>query len=123
MPLPPLLDAETVCADAAFAGAVISPDGTKIAYLAPRDAFVQVWVRGIDEDHEDARCVTRDRQRGIRTFYWTEDPCWLLYRQDQAGNEDWHLYRVDLDDPDKSPVDLTPLPPGGRVLTVEHMRS
>ena len=35
MPLPKLIDVENFFADAAFSGASISPDGTKIAYLAP----------------------------------------------------------------------------------------
>ena len=43
----------------------------------------------------------------------------LLYLQDTDGNEEWHLYRVDLDDPDAPAVDLTPLDPGSRVFAVD----
>ena len=49
----------------------------------------------------------------------TDDPRWLLYLQDTDGNEEWHLYRVDLDDPDAPAVDLTPLDPGSRVFAVD----
>ena len=113
-----LIPLETFLADPAFSRASISPDGTRLAYLAPHHGRTQVWVRGIAEEHEQAVCVTDDRRRGIRTYQWTDDPRWLLYRQDTDGNEDWHLFRVDLDAPHEPAVDLTPLPPGARVLEV-----
>lgn len=123
-PAPPrLFDIGEFFADPAFSGASISPDGTKLAYLAPAHGRTNVWVRGIDEDHEEAVCVTHDSRRGIKTYYWTDDPRWLLYRQDTDGNEDWHLYRVDLDDPQSSAVDLTPLRPGGRVASTKTLAS
>ena len=131
MALPRLIDVEEFFANPEFSAASISPDGTKIAYLAParftRDgrecARTNVWVRGVDEDHADAVCVTHDSRRGIKTFYWTDDPRWLLYLQDTDGNEDWHLYRVDLKAPEEPAVDLTPLPVGSGVLDVRRLRS
>jgi dipeptidyl aminopeptidase/acylaminoacyl peptidase len=82
-----------------------------------------VWVRGIEDEHEDAVCVTHDSRRGITTYHWTDDPRFLLYLQDTDGNEDWHLYRVDLDHPDRPAVDLTPLETGARVFGVEPLKS
>ena len=78
-----------------------------------------MWVRGIDQSHDDAIPVTHDTRRGITSYYWTDDPRWLLYLQDTDGNEEWHLYRVDLDDPDAPAVDLTQLGPGSRVFAVD----
>jgi prolyl oligopeptidase PreP (S9A serine peptidase family) len=123
MALPPLIDIEQLFADPLFSGASISPDGTRIAYLAPKSGRTNVWVRGIDEEHEQAVCVTHDSRRGIRTYFWTDDPRWLLYLQDTDGNEDWHLWRVDLDAPEAAAVDLTPMERGSRVLGAERMRS
>ncbi|MFE3542951.1 S9 family peptidase [Nocardia sp. NPDC059177] len=116
---PELFAVEEFFADPEFSGATISPDGTRIAYRAPAHGRRNVWVRGIDEDHADAVCVTHDARRGITTYYWTDDPRWLLYLQDTDGNEDWHLYRVDLDAPDEPAVDLTPLASGSRVFGAE----
>ncbi|MCI2421344.1 S9 family peptidase [Saccharopolyspora sp. K220] len=121
--LPKSIEVEEFFADPEFSGASISPDGTRIAYLAPKYGRTNVWVRGIDEEHEDAVCVTHDSRRGIKTYYWTDDPRWLLYLQDTDGNEDWHLYRVDLDAPDEPAVDLTPMPPGSRVFAAEPLKS
>ncbi|QJY47706.1 alpha/beta fold hydrolase [Pseudonocardia broussonetiae] len=115
----PLIDVEEFFADPQFAHPTISPDGTRIAYLAPHGGRLQVWVRGVDDDHADAVPVTRDTRRGITSYHWTDDPRVLLYLQDVDGNEDWHLHRVDLDDPDAPPVDLTPMDPGSRVVGVE----
>ena len=114
---------EDLFADPLFSGASISADGERLAYLAPAHGRTQLWVRGIDQSHDEAVCVTHDARRGIKTYYWTDDPRWLLYLQDTDGNEDWHLHRVDLDDPDAPAVDLTPLEPGGRVWGVEVSKS
>ncbi|MGE3254417.1 alpha/beta fold hydrolase, partial [Pseudonocardia sp.] len=60
-----------------------------------------------------------DTRRGITSFYWTDDPRWLLYLQDTDGDEDWRLHRVDLDAPDGPSVVLTPMDPGSRVFAVD----
>lgn len=120
---PRLIDVEEFFSDPAFAHPSISPDGTRIAYLAPAHGRRNVWVRGVADDHTDADCVTHDDRRGITTYYWTDDSRWLLYLQDTDGNEDWHLHRVDLDAPDQQAVDLTPLPPGSRVFGADPLPS
>ncbi len=116
---PALIDVETLFADPEFASASISPDGTRIAYLAPHRGRRNVWVRGIDQTHDDAVPVTHDARRGITTHHWTDDPRFLLYLQDVDGNEDWHLHRVDLHNPTSPAVDLTPMEPGSRVFAVD----
>ena len=116
-----LVEVEELFADPAFVVPTISPDGTRIAYLAPHRGRRNVWVRGIDETHDDAVAVTHDTRRGITTYHWTDDPRYLLYEQDTDGNEDWHLHRVDLDAPDEPAVDLTPMGPGSRVFAVEPL--
>ena len=120
--LPRLIAVEELFADPEFSSASISPDGTRLAYLAPKYGRTQVWVRGVDEEHEDAVCVTHDARRGIKGYKWTDDPRWLLYIQDTDGNEDWHLYRVDLENPEAAAVDLTPMDPGSRVGGVESFK-
>ncbi|GEM32263.1 putative peptidase [Nocardia neocaledoniensis NBRC 108232] len=117
---PELIGIEEFFADPEFSGATISPDGTRLAYRAPAHGRLNLWVRGIDEDHADAVCVTNDARRGITAFHWTDDPRWLLYLQDTDGNEDWHLFRVDLDAPGEPAVDLTPMAPGSRVFGIER---
>ncbi|MBP2364613.1 S9 family peptidase [Pseudonocardia parietis] len=109
MALPELITVEELFAPPERTGAEISPDGTRIAYLAPWRNRLNVWVRGIDSE-DDARCVTADETRSVAGFHWTDDPRWLLYLQDSGGDENWHVYRIDLNDPGSPAVDLTPFP-------------
>jgi dipeptidyl aminopeptidase/acylaminoacyl peptidase len=107
MALPDMISVEDFFAPPVQAGATISPDGTRIAYLAPWKNRLNVWVQPVDADDE-GRCVTADETRSVLSFDWTDDPRWLLYLQDEGGDENWHIYRVDLDNPDSEAVDLTP---------------
>lgn len=72
----------------------ISPDGTRLAYLAPLDNVLNVWVGGPHGD--DARPVTRDADRGIRMYFWTGGGGRILYLQDVGGDENWRLFGVDI---------------------------
>ncbi|MCA9186222.1 MAG: S9 family peptidase [Pirellulaceae bacterium] len=85
----------------------LSPDGKQIAFLAPRDGVLNVWVASV-ETPDRARPVTHDTHRGIRSFFWAYTNRHLLYAQDNDGDEDFHVYCVHLDDQDKT-VDLTPM--------------
>ncbi len=83
----------------------ISPDGNKLAYLAPDSKGVlNVWVRTVGQT--DDQVVTADRKRGIRIFFWQQDGEHILYMQDFDGDENWHLYQTNLKS--KMTRDLTP---------------
>ncbi|KAA0098870.1 S9 family peptidase [Mycolicibacterium sp. P1-18] len=110
MALPDTISVEDFFRPPTRAAALISPDGTKIAFLAPWKERLNVWVQGLEPDAEDARCVTADANRSVLHFQWTDDPRWLIYLQDTKGDENWHVHRVDLDDPEAPAVDLTPFP-------------
>ena len=75
----------------------ISPDGQRLAYIAPLDGVLNVWVGPVGYDAGDGAFepVTRDTDRGIRLYFWAEDGRHLVYLQDKGGNEDWQLYAVD----------------------------
>ncbi|KHO17570.1 S9 family peptidase [Mycolicibacterium setense] len=109
MALPELISVEDFFSPPERAGARISPDGTKIAYLAPWKNRLNVWVQDLDGD-APPRCVTADETRSVYIYSWTDDPRWLLYMQDSGGDENFHVYRIDLDNPDAAAVDLTPFP-------------
>ncbi|WP_238588954.1 TolB family protein [Pseudonocardia sp. HH130629-09] len=115
---PDLIAVEDLFALPAHSKAVLSPDGTRIAYLAPWSDRLNVWVRdlgAVDGVDGEPRRVTADRTRNILSFAWTADSRWLLYAQDDGGDENFHLFRVEVTRPDRPVVDLTPYP-GARVL-------
>jgi len=64
-----------------------------MCYLAPDEGVLNVWLRTVGKDHD--RAITRDRGRGIREYFWSEDARYVLYIQDRAGDENWHLHAVD----------------------------
>jgi dipeptidyl aminopeptidase/acylaminoacyl peptidase len=80
----------------------ISPDGTQLAWIAPSDGVLNVWVapagtgQGEGINWSAARVVTDDSDRGIRMFAWAHDGRHLLYLQDTGGDENWRLHDVDL---------------------------
>ncbi|WP_437731508.1 alpha/beta fold hydrolase [Sorangium sp. So ce1335] len=73
----------------------ISPDGKRLGFLAPSEGVLNVWV-GPAQDPSAAKPVTKEKSRGIRTFLFPYASDVVLYRQDQGGDENWHIYAVDL---------------------------
>ena len=84
----------------------LSPDGTQISYLASVDGVLNVWV-GPADDPDSAKPVTNDTDRGIRIYFWAYTNEHILYLQDQAGDENWRVYSVNLET--DQTTDLTPL--------------
>ncbi|MFC4563815.1 alpha/beta fold hydrolase [Nocardiopsis mangrovi] len=114
MALPDLIPVEDLFGPPARTNASISPDGTRIAFLAPWKNRLNVWIEDLDAGSEP-RCVTADETRSVQGYLWTDDPRWLLYLQDDGGDENYHLHRVDLDTPGAAAVDLTPFLGAGAV--------
>jgi len=102
--LPPLIPRETIFGNPEKADPQISPDGTRMAYLAPVDGVLNVWVG--QPDSGEYAPITQDADRGVRLYFWAYDGRHLLYLQDKGGDENWRLYKVDLTNNDI--VDLTP---------------
>ncbi|MFC3997281.1 alpha/beta fold hydrolase [Nocardiopsis sediminis] len=109
MALPDLHSVEDLFDPPQRTKASISPDGTRIAFLAPWKNRLNVWVQDLAPGSEP-RPVTADATRTVLRYAWTQDPRWLLYLQDTGGDENWHVFRVDVEDPDAPAVDLTPFP-------------
>lgn len=98
-PAPPK-EVELIPRDALFgnperASVQISPDGKYLSWIAPVDGVMNVWVAPAG-DPSAARAVTDDKARGIRNYFWSYRPDTLLYLRDSGGDEDFHLYAVDL---------------------------
>ncbi|MEN1925421.1 S9 family peptidase [Luteimonas qiangzhengi] len=83
----------------------ISPDGQYLSWIAPVGGVLNLWVAPAD-DLNNARPVTRDEGRGIRAYFWGYRPGTLLYLRDSGGDEDFHLYALDLESSESR--DLTP---------------
>mgnify|MGYP001170354222 CR=1 FL=1 len=95
----------------------ISPDGTRMAYIAPFNKVLNIWMRSITSQND--KPITHDMDRGIRTYLWSYDNKRILYLQDKGGNENFHLYSTDLESLEST--DLTPFE-NIQVRIVEHVK-
>ncbi|HEY1416285.1 MAG TPA: S9 family peptidase, partial [Myxococcaceae bacterium] len=100
----PLIPREVLFGNPERTKPALAPDGKRLAWLQPDKGVLQVWVQTVGKD--DATPVSADRQRPIRRFQWGEDSRTLLFTQDVKGNEDWHVYGVNVES--KQVRDLTP---------------
>jgi dipeptidyl aminopeptidase/acylaminoacyl peptidase len=87
------------------AGPQIGPDGKTLSFIAPVDGVMNVHVCPVGEINA-AKPVTKDKKRGIRQYFWAPTSNHILYMQDDDGDENYHVYRVDLQSGDIK--DLTP---------------
>ncbi len=93
--LPPLIPREILFGNPQRTNPGLSPDGKYLAYIAPDEKNVlQVWLRTVGQ--EDDRILTADKKRGIRIFLWTYNADQLIYLQDSDGDENFHLYLVNI---------------------------
>ncbi len=92
---PPLIDREVFFGDPEISGAQISPDGQFIAFIKPLDGTQNIWVKKADAPFDEARPITADTNRPIRMYFWSRDARYVLYAQDQGGDENFNVYAVD----------------------------
>ncbi len=81
----------------------LSPDGRKLAFLAPWERRLNVYVRDLVRGTE--RRVTSANERDVAGYAWANDER-IVYARDQGGDENHRLYAVGHDGSD--PLDLTP---------------
>jgi dipeptidyl aminopeptidase/acylaminoacyl peptidase len=91
----PIIPRKSLFGNPDRASVQLSPDGSKIAYLAPLEGVLNVWVTPRD-DLEAVRPITHDTGRGIRFYGWAFTNQHILYIQDKNGDENWRLYCVEL---------------------------
>ncbi|MFN3005058.1 S9 family peptidase [Mycolicibacterium wolinskyi] len=96
----------------------ISPDGTRLSYLAPLDGVLNVFVGDAGSGNEQP--VTHDRDRGIQGYLWAHDNRHLMYVRDKDGSENFRLYDVDLQT--GAERDLTPMDGVQCRLIAHHKR-
>jgi len=93
--LPPLIEREILFGNPEKNSPQLSPDGKYLAYIAPDENNVlQVQLRTVGQ--QDDRQLTADKKRGIRIFFWTYSDEELIYLQDADGDENWHLFSVNI---------------------------
>ncbi|MXP10139.1 alpha/beta fold hydrolase [Altererythrobacter halimionae] len=91
----PLIPRESLFGNPSRASAQISPDGEWLAWLAPDNGVLNVWMAPVD-DPDAAKVMTKATDRPIRQYFWAPDGRSLLYIQDKGGDENFLLYGIDI---------------------------
>ena len=91
----PLISRQILFSNPEKTSPAISPDGNKIAFLAPVKGVLNVWIADYN-DFTHAKPLTHETKRDIRSYFWLYNNNYLAYAQDQNGDENSHLYLVNL---------------------------
>jgi len=102
---PPIIERSVLFGNPTRFQGRLSPDGEQMSFRAPLDGVMNLWV-GKKGDYSSVKAITDDKGRGIPSHFWALDSQHVLYIQDQGGDENWHLYSVDLSSGDI--MDLSP---------------
>ncbi len=101
---PKKIPIEVLFANPQKAAPTISPDGTKIAYLAPVKERMNIWIKSVDKN--DDRPLTTQQERDITDYSWAFDNKHIIFSQDTKGDEKYHVYKLVIATGEQ--VDLTP---------------
>ncbi|MBH8567972.1 prolyl oligopeptidase family serine peptidase [Microvirga sp. STS02] len=104
---PPLIDRELLFGDPEISGAQLSPDGRFLSFIKPYNGTRNIWVKGLNEAFDQARPMTNDQARPVRSYFWSRDGKYLLYSQDKGGDENFNIYAVN---PTEAPAAGQPVP-------------
>jgi len=86
----------------------ISPDGRRVAFMAPIDGVLNLWVGAVDHPAQ-VRALTRVADRDLGPWIvWLHNNRHVVFFRDQGGDENWQAHRVDVDTGDV--LALTPAP-------------
>jgi dipeptidyl aminopeptidase/acylaminoacyl peptidase len=101
----PLIPREVLFGNPDRAGVRLSPDGTKLSWLAPVDGVMNLWVAP-RTDPKQGRAVSKETGRGVGGYQWAYDNRHVLYTKDNGGDENWRVVAIDVETLDAR--DLTP---------------
>lgn len=82
----------------------ISPDGKYLSFLAPYNNRLNIFVHDLEAKNKPVR-ITNETKRDILSYMWGNNER-ILYLMDDKGNENFHLYAVNIDG--TGHADLTP---------------
>ena len=91
----PLIPRDALFGNPVKAAGRISPDGKWLSWIAPRDGVMNIWVASASAP-ADAKALTNERTRPIRSYFWSPDSSQILFVNDKGGDENFLLYGVNV---------------------------
>ena len=92
---PPIIDRQLFFGEVQIAGAQISPDGQWISFLKPYKGVRNIWVKKAGEPFDKARPLSAEATRPVGGYFWARNSKYVLYSQDNAGDENFNVYAID----------------------------
>jgi dipeptidyl aminopeptidase/acylaminoacyl peptidase len=116
--VPALIPRRLLFADPARSVVRISPDGRHVAFLAPVDGVLNLWVGAID-DIANARALTHVTDRSLGPWLlWLHNNRHVVFFREQGGDENWQAHRIDV-----ATGDILALTPAPGVRSFIHQTS
>lgn len=107
-----LIEREIFFGNPEIAAGKLSPDGKFISFMKAYEGIMNLYVKAVDEPFENARVLTKSKSP-IMGYFWTKDSKYLLYVNDNNGDENLNVFSVSPNNQDdvSNPVshNLTPL--------------
>jgi dipeptidyl aminopeptidase/acylaminoacyl peptidase len=91
----PLIERQKLFGNPTKAFGRLSPDGKWLAFIAPRDGVLNIFVAPINAP-DSAKPLTAEKTRPIRSYFWAPDSKTILFVNDKGGDENFLLYGVDI---------------------------
>ncbi|MGA2709801.1 MAG: prolyl oligopeptidase family serine peptidase [Steroidobacteraceae bacterium] len=117
---PPLIDRSAFFGEIPISGAQVSPDGRYLSFLKPYQGTRNIWVKTADEPFSAARPMSAEKSRPIRAYFWSRDSKYLLYSQDNGGDENYNVYAID---PSLPADPKTGIPPTRALTSLKGVRT
>ncbi|MDD4673178.1 MAG: S9 family peptidase [Bacteroidales bacterium] len=114
---PPIIDRELIFGTPEISSGRLSPDGEFLAFLRPYNGIQNIWIKPRDASFDMALPVTSETTRPIRGYFWSGDGKYILYVQDNAGDENYNVYAVN---PSEAKEDV--LPEARNLTNLSHVR-
>ena len=116
----PLLDRELFFGNPEISGAQISPDGRYVSFLKPYKDTRNIWVKRAGDPYTAAKLITNDTKRPVTQYFWSRDGKYILFVQDQGGDENFNVYAVD---PGSSPAAGQDVPTARNLTAAKGVRA
>jgi dipeptidyl aminopeptidase/acylaminoacyl peptidase len=117
---PPIIDRQLFFGEIQIAGAQISPDGQYLSFLKPYKGTRNIWVKKASEPFSAARPLSAEATRPIRAYFWSRDSKYILYVQDNGGDENFNVYAID---PTVAADTKTGVPPTRALTNLKGVRT
>ena len=104
----PLIDREIFFGNPVIAAGQLSPDGKMIAFMKPYEGIINLYVKEVNQEFDEAKLLTKSKSP-IMGYFWTKDSKYILYVNDNDGDENMNVFSVDPYSEEVKSHNLTPL--------------